>query len=54
MFTDSDHSISTRGAYWELMTWLTEFLLEKFGEGGPGEEGKGNGRWRMGHVGHAD
>ncbi|BGO91105.1 Dipeptidyl peptidase 4 [Rhodotorula toruloides] len=34
MFTDSDHSISTRNAYWELMRWLESFLIEKFGEGG--------------------
>lgn len=31
MYTDSDHSISTRGAYWELMAWLTDFLVEKWG-----------------------
>jgi len=34
MFTDSDHSISTRGAYRELHEWMTEFLLEKWGKGG--------------------
>ncbi|GEM07683.1 dipeptidyl aminopeptidase [Rhodotorula toruloides] len=34
MFTDSDHSISTRNAYWELMRWLESFLVDKFGEGG--------------------
>ncbi|GAA6063684.1 hypothetical protein JCM10212_003351 [Sporobolomyces blumeae] len=34
LFTDSDHSMGMRGAYWELMTWLENFLLEKFGEGG--------------------
>lgn len=34
MFTDSDHGISRRGAYWELMQWLTDFLVEKWGEGG--------------------
>ncbi|GAA5989679.1 hypothetical protein JCM5350_001661 [Sporobolomyces pararoseus] len=34
MFTDSDHSMGMRGAYWELMRWLESFLLEKFGEGG--------------------
>ena len=34
MFTDSDHSIQTRGAYRELHEWITEFLLEKWGVGG--------------------
>ncbi|KAH8104292.1 dipeptidyl aminopeptidase [Phellopilus nigrolimitatus] len=34
MFTDSDHSISRRGAYRELHEWMTEFLLEKWGKGG--------------------
>ncbi|CEQ43140.1 SPOSA6832_05038, partial [Sporobolomyces salmonicolor] len=42
MFTDSDHSISMRGAYWELMAWLEAFLLEKFGEGG-----RTKSRWKM-------
>ncbi|GAA5973880.1 hypothetical protein JCM21900_004734 [Sporobolomyces salmonicolor] len=42
MFTDSDHSISLRGAYWELMAWLEAFLLEKFGEGG-----RTKSRWKM-------
>ncbi|GAA5916914.1 hypothetical protein JCM5296_000616 [Sporobolomyces johnsonii] len=42
MFTDSDHSISMRGAYWELMAWLEGFLLEKFGEGG-----RTKSRWKM-------
>ncbi|KAK4055942.1 Dipeptidyl peptidase 4 [Microbotryomycetes sp. JL221] len=42
MFTDSDHSISMRGAYWELMHWLTEFLLERWGEGGRTKQ-----RWRL-------
>jgi dipeptidyl aminopeptidase len=32
MFTDSDHSINKRGAYWELMIWLTDFLGERWGE----------------------
>lgn len=32
MFTDSDHSISTREAHWELMQSLTDFLVEKWGE----------------------
>ena len=34
MFADSDHSVSTRGAYWELLRFLTGFLEEKWGEGG--------------------
>lgn len=53
MFTDSDHSMSMRGACeplrslesvrleadaphadWELMHWLTDTLVEKWGEGG--------------------
>lgn len=34
MFTDSDHSISRRGAYRELHEWMTAFLLEKWGLGG--------------------
>ncbi|GAA5856001.1 hypothetical protein JCM5353_008762 [Sporobolomyces roseus] len=34
MFTDADHSMGLRGAYWELMAWLESFLVEKFGEGG--------------------
>lgn len=34
MFTDSDHSISRRGAYRELHEWMTGFLLEKWGKGG--------------------
>ncbi|VDC05083.1 unnamed protein product [Peniophora sp. CBMAI 1063] len=34
MFTDSDHSISKRGAYRELHEWLTAFMLEKWGKGG--------------------
>ncbi|PLW14128.1 hypothetical protein PCANC_18082 [Puccinia coronata f. sp. avenae] len=33
MFTDSDHSISTRGAYKELMGWMTDFLLRRWGHG---------------------
>ncbi|KAL8279638.1 hypothetical protein RQP46_007951 [Phenoliferia psychrophenolica] len=44
MFTDSDHSISTRGAYWELMNWLTDFLVEKWGEGGRTKT-----KWKMTH-----
>lgn len=34
MFTDSDHSMSMRNGYWELMPWLTAFLEEKWGDGG--------------------
>ncbi|GLB41533.1 putative dipeptidyl aminopeptidase [Lyophyllum shimeji] len=34
MFTDSDHSISRRGAYRELYEFMTEFLVEKWGKGG--------------------
>jgi len=34
MFTDSDHSISRRGAYRELFEFLTAFLVEKWGKGG--------------------
>jgi len=34
MFTDSDHSISRRGAYRELHEWMTAFLVEKWGKGG--------------------
>ncbi|KZT59115.1 dipeptidyl aminopeptidase [Calocera cornea HHB12733] len=34
MFTDSDHSIQTRGAYRELHEWMTSFLVEKWGHGG--------------------
>ncbi|KAF8240208.1 hypothetical protein L208DRAFT_1420424 [Tricholoma matsutake] len=34
MFTDSDHSISRRGAYREIYEFLTEFLVEKWGKGG--------------------
>ncbi|KAI5475344.1 hypothetical protein MNV49_001613 [Pseudohyphozyma bogoriensis] len=34
MFTDSDHSMGMRGAYWTLMEWLTDYLGEKWGEGG--------------------
>lgn len=34
LFTDSDHSMGTRGAYWELMHWLTDFLVEKWGVAG--------------------
>jgi len=33
MFTDSAHSISTRGANRELYEFLTNFLLEKWGKG---------------------
>ncbi|QRV73760.1 dipeptidyl aminopeptidase [Ceratobasidium sp. AG-Ba] len=33
MFTDSDHSIQTRGGYRELHEWMSEFLLEKWGSG---------------------
>lgn len=45
MFTDSDHSIRTRGAYWELMEWMTEFLMEKFGEGG-----RTKFKWKLEHL----
>ncbi|KAF9511355.1 hypothetical protein BS47DRAFT_1330979 [Hydnum rufescens UP504] len=34
MFTDSDHSIRTRGAQRELYEWMTSFLVEKWGKGG--------------------
>ncbi|EJD48202.1 hypothetical protein AURDEDRAFT_113055 [Auricularia subglabra TFB-10046 SS5] len=34
MFTDSDHSIVTRGANRELYEWMTDFLREKWGKGG--------------------
>jgi dipeptidyl aminopeptidase len=34
VFTDSDHSITKRGAYRELHEWMTAFLLEKWGKGG--------------------
>ena len=34
MFTDSDHSISRRGAFRELYEYMTEFLVEKWGKGG--------------------
>lgn len=34
MFTDSDHSMSMRGAYRELFEFLTSFLREKWGAGG--------------------
>ena len=34
MFTDSDHSISMRGAYQELHEYLLSFLSEKWGPGG--------------------
>ncbi|CAL1714024.1 unnamed protein product [Somion occarium] len=34
MFTDSDHSITRRGAYRELYEFLTQFLIEKWGKGG--------------------
>ncbi|KAM0756671.1 hypothetical protein T439DRAFT_321362 [Meredithblackwellia eburnea MCA 4105] len=34
MFTDSDHSMGKRGAYWELMQYITDFLVEKWGDGG--------------------
>ncbi|CAE6526034.1 unnamed protein product [Rhizoctonia solani] len=33
MFTDSDHSIRERGAYRELHEWMTEYLMEKWGNG---------------------
>jgi dipeptidyl aminopeptidase len=33
MFTDSDHSISTRGGYREVYEYLEEFLVEKWGAG---------------------
>jgi dipeptidyl aminopeptidase len=34
MFTDSDHSISRRGANREVYEYMTLFLLEKWGKGG--------------------
>ncbi|KXN86209.1 putative dipeptidyl-aminopeptidase B [Leucoagaricus sp. SymC.cos] len=34
MFTDSDHSISRRGAYREVFEFMTGFLTEKWGKGG--------------------
>ncbi|KAK4701884.1 dipeptidyl aminopeptidase B, partial [Phenoliferia sp. Uapishka_3] len=42
MFTDSDHSMSMRGAYWELMNWISDFLVEKWGEGGRTKQ-----HWKM-------
>ncbi|GAA5941973.1 S9 family peptidase [Sporobolomyces koalae] len=33
-FTDADHSMGLRGAYWELMAWLESVLVDNFGEGG--------------------
>ena len=34
MFTDSDHSMSVRGAYQELHEYMLKFLTEKWGPGG--------------------
>ncbi|TCD69053.1 hypothetical protein EIP91_008951 [Steccherinum ochraceum] len=34
MFTDSDHSISTRGANKEVYQFMNDFLVEKWGKGG--------------------
>ncbi|KAH9945746.1 dipeptidyl aminopeptidase [Amylocystis lapponica] len=34
MFTDSDHSITKRGANRELYEYITDFLVEKWGKGG--------------------
>lgn len=34
VFTDSDHSINTRGANRELYEWMTEHLLKSWGKGG--------------------
>ncbi|KAH0583152.1 hypothetical protein H2248_011035 [Termitomyces sp. 'cryptogamus'] len=34
MFTDSDHSISRRGANREVYQFMTDFLIEKWGKGG--------------------
>lgn len=34
MFTDSAHSITTRGANRELYEWMTDYLDEKWGHGG--------------------
>ncbi|KAF8634638.1 hypothetical protein AX15_000785 [Amanita polypyramis BW_CC] len=34
LFTDSDHSISRRGAQRELYEYMTEYLIEKWGKGG--------------------
>ncbi|GAA5872183.1 hypothetical protein JCM8547_003828 [Rhodosporidiobolus lusitaniae] len=42
VFVDSDHSILTRNAYWELMHWLESNLLEHFGVGGRTKH-----RWKM-------
>ncbi|GAA5909754.1 hypothetical protein JCM6882_002665 [Rhodosporidiobolus microsporus] len=42
VFADSDHSISTRNAYWELMAWLESLLLEHFGVGGRTKQ-----RWKL-------
>ncbi|GAA5838296.1 hypothetical protein JCM11251_003456 [Rhodosporidiobolus azoricus] len=42
VYADSDHSISTRNAYWELMAWLESLLLEHFGVGGRTKQ-----RWKL-------
>jgi len=34
MFTDSDHSITRRGAFREVYQFMTDFLIEKWGKGG--------------------
>ncbi|KAI8454775.1 dipeptidyl peptidase IV N-terminal region-domain-containing protein [Phakopsora pachyrhizi] len=33
LFIDSDHSIRTRGAHDELMRWMTDYLILKWGDG---------------------
>ena len=38
MFTDSSHSVSTRGAYRELFEEMTAFLTESWGAGGKRED----------------
>lgn len=32
LFTDSAHSMQVRGAYWELIGFLKEFLVRHWGE----------------------
>lgn len=44
MFTDSSHSISTRGAYRELHEFMTEFLKNKWGAGGKRKFEKAKGK----------
>ncbi|MBW0489795.1 hypothetical protein O181_029510 [Austropuccinia psidii MF-1] len=33
LFSDSDHSIATRGAHPELFRWMTDFLISRWGHG---------------------